>query len=131
MALLLPFFALAAPFVLWPIEQLLPYPYIVEELFKGCLVWQIIRSPLRRPVLIVALTGLLFGISETVFYLFNILLFASPDALFNRVIITIPFHITTMVVIYLPTLKNRRYILLGLLLAMGMHYLFNYFLAMR
>lgn len=111
---LLPLFAVAAPFLAWPVELLLPYPYLVEELLKAALVYW------GRPRLHTALlSGTLFAFSEAVFYLFN-----SPLA-FSRLAFTIPLHAGTFALL---AFSRRRLFPLGLLTAILIHWVYNYYL---
>ena len=45
---LFPFLALIGPFFIWPIEQILPYPYLVEELFKALAILSLPLGQLDR-----------------------------------------------------------------------------------
>lgn len=111
MNLLVPLLALAAPFVLWPIELLLPYPYVIEELVKAGLVW---LNPKFRPAVAI---GLAFAFSETVLYIFNL----NP----YRLLLTILLHTTTTLIIYGFTTIDKKLIVVGTLLAMGLHFGYN------
>lgn len=111
--LLLPLFAAIAPFLVWPIELMLPYPHFIEEIVKAFLVWW------GRPTATTAvLTGAVFAFSEAVFYLFN-----SPSAL-SRLIYTIPLHSSTFLIL---ALSRRRFFPLGLAAAILTHWLYNKF----
>ena len=115
------------PFILWPIELILPYPYLVEELAKAILIYLIIKSTskLNDKIKITVLAGLLFSVSETVMYLFNIFQIGSGETLLIRLILTIPLHIGTMLIILLFGLKRKEMAYLGLLITIPMHYFFN------
>ncbi len=111
MNLLAPLLALAAPFVLWPIELLLPYPYVIEELVKAGLVW---LNPKFKSALAIGLT---FASSETVLYIFNL----NP----YRLIATSALHVTTTLVIYYAVHTNKKLISLGIILAGLIHFFYN------
>lgn len=127
--MLTPLFALIAPFVIWPIELLLPYPYIVEELAKAILVFSLLGLKKRsEKIKLAILIGVLFAFSESVLYLFNIQLVGSMRTFLVRLLVTIPLHATTTLVILLPALKNKKLIIVGFFLAAIIHYLFNLFI---
>lgn len=117
------------PFVLWPVEIILPYPFLVEEIAKAILVFFIILSTpkLKDKINFTILAGLLFSISESVMYLFNIYQVGSVETLFIRLILTIPLHIGTMLLILLFGLKRKALIPIGLIIASIIHYYFNIF----
>src|SRR3972149_5993641 len=84
-------FALAAPLFLWPVEQVLNFPYVLEEVYKGSLVF--FARP--RPSVAVII-GFCFALSETVLYAFNLseLDFFLPN-FFLRLAATSFLHIST------------------------------------
>ena len=111
--LLLPLFTAMAPFVIWPIELILPYPHVVEEIVKAVMVWW--GKPNAKTAL---LLGAIFAFSEAVFYLFN-----SPSAL-SRLLYTLPLHTSTFLIL---ALSRRRFFPLGLAAAILIHWLYNKF----
>lgn len=126
---ILPIIALVSPFLVWPIEYLLPYPYLVEESIKLVAVYIILNSaaiPWQK-VKSALIFGTLFALSETVFYFFNIVPAASFTLLVQRGLLTTVLHSLTTLLILLPGLKSRKFLVLGLLLAILVHYLYNYF----
>lgn len=130
MSLLAPLFSLILPFILWPIEQVLPYPYIIEEIAKGSLVYLILGNPRKASRIKMAIAvGALYAFSESVLYLFNIFAVGSLSTLFQRLAITVPLHIITTLVILFPALKDKRLIVVGVILAGIIHYLFNFEIA--
>jgi hypothetical protein len=88
--------ALMGPLLLWPIEQVLPWPVAVEEVFKALLVWWLLRRPAQKPVFWVFLAGLAFGISETAFYSINFLMAGEVSGWMWRWVTTVPMHVLTM-----------------------------------
>lgn len=115
------------PFILWPIELVLPYPYLVEEIAKVIIVYLILNSTLKlkEKFQITFLSGLLFSISESVMYLFNISQVGSTETLFIRLALTIPLHVGTMIIILIFGLKRKKMSILGILLTIPIHYFFN------
>ena len=119
-------FASIAPFILWPIELIFPYPHFVEELAKSALIFIFLKSLQdKRALLQVALAGALFAFSESVLYLFNIAAVGSLKTFFIRLAATTPMHIITFVIILSAVQINKRLIILGLVLAILIHYFYN------
>lgn len=119
--------AAAAPFILWPIEMLAPYPYILEEVFKLALVLVILNRPgaTFKKISIGAASGVLFALSESFLYFLNIFQAGQPSLLVQRLILTIPLHVATIMLMILPALKKKKLVLVGFLLAVALHYFFN------
>jgi RsiW-degrading membrane proteinase PrsW (M82 family) len=127
--LLTPLFALIAPFVVWPIELILPYPHVIEELAKAVLVFTLLDLPDRlEKIKLAVLIGVLFAFSESVLYLFNIQLVGNVQTYFVRLLVTIPLHVITTLIILLPSLKNKKLIIVGVILASLVHYFFNLYI---
>ena len=125
MGLLVPLFAAITPFILWPIEIILPYPYIVEEISKAILIFFLLKLPNREKILGTIMIGFLFSFSETVLYLFNVFSVGSLQTLFLRFIFTTPMHIVTSLIILSSALINKNLIILGVIIAALVHYIFN------
>lgn len=127
------FAALVAPFILIPIERLLPYPYVLEELVKLVIVYSLYKLWSEneawevdvKSVMLVALAGLAFAASESVLFLMNSFMLGNFTAMGMRLLFTVPMHVFTTVVIYVIGHKGKWCWVLGLVLAAAMHYLFN------
>jgi hypothetical protein len=120
-----PLIALIGPFLLWPIEIFLPYPFIFEELLKLILVLCIISiEPLRSRLGAGIGLGLLFTASETILYTMNALS-GSPSYLLERFVVTGLLHSATIVCIILGLRRGRVGMVIGVLLSMGIHYAYN------
>lgn len=120
MPILAPLLAAAAPFILWPVELLFPYPYIWEEIYKLGLVVLAKKEkpPARRQVLkSVLLLGLVFSFSENIFYLFNTFQLNSWEFFIKRLILTSLLHTSTCLIL--------AYIPLGLVFSILIHYFYN------
>jgi len=129
MVLLAPLLALALPFLVWPIELFFPYPHIVEEIAKGILIYLIVASADKvNKIAAVAVVGVLFALSESVLYLFNIYLVGTSATLLQRFAVTTGLHVVTSLVIFLPTIKSKKLIVLGVVLAGIIHYYFNFYI---
>jgi hypothetical protein len=110
--------ALAAPLFLWSVEYLLPYPYIVEELFKAGLVYYPPKDSSFKNVFFL---DLVFSLSESMMYLFNFLSLGSFQGLGGRLILTSGLHSLTFFLYF----WGRRFLILMLPMAALIHYLFN------
>ncbi len=127
--MLTPLLALIAPFIVWPIELILPYPHIIEELAKAVLVFTLLNLPKHlTKIKLAILIGVLFAFSESVLYLFNIQLVGDVQTYFVRLLITVPLHVITTLIILLPALKNKKLIIVGVIFASLVHYLFNLYI---
>lgn len=127
-AILLPLMALMAPFLVWPIEMVLPYPHIVEEIVKSILVYNLISIPNKKTQLILGVTlGILFSLSESVLYLFNFYNLTSIVPLFQRLLLTSSLHVLTIIIMILTTFKNKKLLFLGVIFAVIIHYIYNLF----
>jgi len=131
LGLLTPLFAIAAPFLVWPIEYYLPYPFVVEEIVKGLLVLLILKDHFSKSksITLAVIAGALFAFSESVFYLINIFSTGNGNALFLRILLTTPLHIITTLIIMLFGLKKRSYIVFGVIVSGIVHYIFNLLVA--
>lgn len=124
--MLIPLFASIAPFLLWPIELIFPYPYVVEELIKGIFVLYILKSSGNTArIRLTILAGLFFAFSESVMYLFNILIVGTLWTFAQRLLLTIPLHTLTALTILFSGMKTRKLLPLGIIAAGVMHYFFN------
>lgn len=112
--------ALISPFFILLVEKFLPYPYVVEEVFKFFLAKK------AESTKIAIILGLLFSVSESVFYFLNpnySFLFLN-SSFFVRLLAVTPMHITTILVMQY-FIKKKNLWPVGLLLAILIHYLFN------
>lgn len=114
-------YALIGPFLVWPVEYFLPYPFIVEELFKTILVYFIPQKS-YKPIL---LSGIGFAISETVLYTLMINSSGNVSLLFTRLLTTSILHSVTFITIYLFGKKNKWLLTVGFIIAVLIHYLYN------
>ena len=127
MKYVLPLVAAILPFALFPIELFLPYPYLVEEVAKAVLVLFLVREGVKTKEGLVfsIIFGVLFALSETVLYIFNIHSVGNIGVLLLRFAVTAPLHAFTTAVIFIFTSTNKKFFLLGLLIAIVLHFLFN------
>lgn len=119
--------AIGVPFLLWIGEKFFPYPYILEEVFKFFLVWQIFQKEKERLLRIKAgfIVGILFSLSEAFFYLIEALQKGHLIFFSQRVALTSLLHITTILLIIFWGELKRELFFLGLILAIGIHWGYN------
>lgn len=119
--------SLSAPLFLIPIEKFLPYPYLIEELIKLIIVGVIIKAENKTKnfIIWVILAGILFSISESIFYLVNI--FANGNLILfpKRLILTGVLHLGTILLLYVSLRKNLFWATVGFSSAILIHYLYN------
>ena len=121
MLLILSLICLFAPLPLWLVEVILPFPYIIEELFKFIIVKKINSTSFWAPLLL----GLLFSISESVLYLTNFFQLGDFSLLPLRILLTTTLHCGLFLLQY--SFRSHRYFSwLSLFLAILIHLLYNY-----
>ncbi len=122
---------LILPFILLPIIKATGFSEFIEELAKLLIIlFLVLRLPnTKTKILGGLLFGFLFGLSESILYLNNIIQIGDFSIFWQRIYITIPLHIITVIVILLPALKNKKLILIGYVGAVAIHYLFNYWIS--
>lgn len=116
-----------APFLLIPIEMIFPYPFLIEEIVKLIAVLGLLRGKDKKIILPI-LGGFLFTLTETVLYTDNIIAVGKPYIFIERIFLTGGMHILTIMLIYLGFKKNKIWGILGLILAIGIHYFYNKFI---
>jgi hypothetical protein len=125
----LPIVAAAGVFLLWPVEMVVPLPFMVEELFKGWLVWKGTAGGKFPQLQIVLLSGAMFALSELMLYVINAILVADLSALLYRLVLTVPMHVLTVIWLYWTLRRHKILFGVGLIVAMLMHWGFNQFVA--
>ncbi len=110
--------ALIFPFSLLLIEKILPYPYLIEELFKFYLAK---KADTTKTAIIL---GLFFSFSEAIFYFLNPIYSLDIGLSFLRFVVVTAMHITTILVMYYFSHKKNLWPI-GIIMAILIHYLFN------
>jgi hypothetical protein len=100
------------PMVLWFVEQVLPFPALIEELGKAIFVY---RAKNWREA---AGLGLVFGLAEAVLFLVNANQLQTMTSWLGRLLLTVPMHGVTAAIMF----KFGRF---GLVLAILIHFWFN------
>jgi len=123
--LALAFFA----FLIYLIETLLPYPYFVEELTKFLVVYFLIKKEkdLKARIRIALASGILFSLSESLFYLSLAANTSGINVILTRLTFTTILHSST-IVLMTSALKNKVLLFTSLFVSIAVHYLFNLFI---
>jgi hypothetical protein len=118
--------ALVVPLILIPIEKLLPYPYVIEELAKLGLTLLIIQLSQKRLQLGLALaSGILFAISESIFYLGSAFTGGYPGLFIKKLSLTSLFHTSTFLLFLVFAWKSKKLFPFSFVLACLWHFFFN------
>lgn len=129
--ILLVLLALLLPFVLLPLEKtILPYPVLVEEIFKALVIVLVILKYFQGAsrYLAILLFSLVFSISENIFYLLN---FTNEHSLYfyaQRFIWPLLMHLVTVFLLAFTAWRQKWFIIFGLLMSMALHYYYNNYL---
>jgi hypothetical protein len=120
--------ALIAPLFLLPLEKILPYPFLIEEIFKAFVIFLIIKAvDWEKQTKVTLLFAFLFALSENLFYLGNFIALGLMDVFLKRFLLTIILHLLTSLIILFPAQKKLSLLPLGLILAILAHFLYNRF----
>ncbi|HEX9817965.1 MAG TPA: hypothetical protein VGA89_03725, partial [Patescibacteria group bacterium] len=119
--------AIVGPLLLFFVELLMPWPHLIEELFKLAGVWLIVdleKKDRHSHWLTVVLFAALFTLSESMFYLINIFSVGKFSNFSLRLIYTFILHLGTTYLLYFGW-KKKPWGLLAFILAVVIHYLYN------
>lgn len=124
---LTPLLGAIVPFIVWPLELVLPYPAIVEELGKAAALFLGQQKEVSsRPIITSIQFGTLFALSESTLYLFNIIMVGTLELFILRLLLIIPLHVVTSTMIAVTIRhQKKRWALVGIAGAMLIHYGFN------
>lgn len=121
------------PLLLLPFVQVFIGSEILEEIAKALVVIFLVARLSGGVSRIVwsGVFGFLFGVSETMLYLMPAVQTQLYQDFWTRFMTTIPLHTITPIIIMLPIMifKSKWAGLLGLALALGLHFFFNLFIA--
>jgi len=115
------------PLILILITRYTGYSEVVEEIAKAVIIYfLVINLPKFKWQIISALVfGFLFGLSESIFYINNIFQIGNFNIFWTRFLLAIPLHMVTVLIILLPSVRSKKFIILGTMLAIAAHILFN------
>jgi len=120
--------SLSAPLLLLPVEKILPYPYIIEELLKLGVVFLILKAERRNKINLfrwIVFSGLILTFSESVFYLTNIFALGNFSLFPQRIVLTGTLHMGTMLILYFSIKKGYFRLISGVVAAILIHYFYN------
>ncbi|MFH0988217.1 MAG: PrsW family glutamic-type intramembrane protease [Parcubacteria group bacterium] len=122
---------LIAPAVLLPIIKFTGRSEIIEEAAKALVILFVaLKLPsLRMKIFGSIMFGVLFGLSENLFYLSNFVRLGVYDLFWQRFLWTLPMHAVTVLIISLPGLLRRWYAVFGFAGAVFLHLMFNALIA--
>ena len=124
--------SLFAPFLLWPVEHLLPYPYFIEESLKAVIVFFGLNYKEKHSgkelIIISILTGIAFTVSETVMYSININSYGDSALFLKRFFLTGLLHTFTFLILIFSGKKRKKHIFFGFLINILIHYFYNSFI---
>lgn len=120
--------ALIMPLLLLPLEKILPYPFLIEEIFKALIILLIIKTvDFKKQIKAVFLFTFLFALSENLFYLGNFIALGLMRAFLQRFFLTIALHLFTSFIILVSARKRLSFLPIGFVLAILVHFLYNRF----
>ncbi len=128
---LLPIFALITPFALLPVEMLLPFPFVVEEIAKASLLIPLLSvKRINQQIQLAILVGIFFTLSESVLYLFNIYATGTPMLFIQRLLLTGALHTGTILTMFFVTKIDRRLLPIGVIITMIIHFFYNQYISL-
>lgn len=126
--------SLSAPLLLLPVEKLLPYPYVIEELLKLIIVSLIYQSAKDKKVELskwVIIAAMLFAVSESIFYLVNIFALGNFSLFPQRLLLTGTLHLGTFLILYRVIRENYFWLAGGITASILIHYFYNLTLSLN
>lgn len=121
--------SLMAPPILYFIEKILPYPYLIEEITKYFIIHNLVHRTSSPPsyLKIVIVIAVIFAFSENILYLPGIISSGGINFFYLRLIIDGTLHLTTFLLMFFGQTRSRLFGIITLLMAIIVHYLFNLF----
>lgn len=116
-------YSAVAPLILLLLSSVWVYPAVLEEVVK----WGIMRFVIHESIIKIhvgAIVGLVFGLSESILFINNAWVGGEWSAIGTRLLLTVPMHGVTGMVIALGMKYKVGW--MGLLVAMFLHAGFNY-----
>lgn len=127
-------FAIAAglvlPMFLVFVVRYTGYSEIFEEAAKALVVFFVILKlpKFKLQALAAVIFGFLFGMSESMLYLNNIFQIGNFSVFWQRLFLTIPMHIATVLIMLYFAALNKKFVIFGALIAIAFHLFFNQFI---
>ena len=126
--LFLIFGGLFAPWILLPLVNFFGISEIWEEIIKVIFIIFVIWKfkKIKTQILAGLILGATFGLSESILYLNNFWQLGDLSLFLKRLIYTCPLHVLTVMIMTVISYKKRWLIILGFILAVLTHYIFNF-----
>jgi len=118
---------LILPLFLIPLIKFTGFSEIIEEIAKALVIlFIILKLPSNNARIFAGVGfGLLFGLSESMFYLNNIFQLDDFSIFVQRFLWTVPMHIITVLVMVSAGLMKRWFLVFGFIIAVILHLVFN------
>lgn len=117
-------------FLIFLEKTILPWPWLVEELVKAAIIFWLIApmSCTKCRLLGVVVAGLVFSVTENIFYFLNFIDNNQLAVYWQRFVWPLAMHLLTITVMLFSIWKNKSWLWLGLWLAILIHWYYNSFL---
>lgn len=125
------FVGVVIPWLIIPIVKIVGYSEVIEEVLKASVVLFVLNvfTSLAGRIKNIMLFILSFGLSESLFYLSYASQIDNMSIFWQRIILTIPMHIITVLILLFSALKNKKTIILGIIASLAIHLTFNAFVS--
>ncbi len=118
-------FVSVAPLILIPIELVIPYPHIVEELAKLLIIFFVIQLNKNSQFKLVLISSFLFAFSESMFYLGSAYSGGYAFLFAQKLLLTTLFHTSTLLLFLFSARRAKKLLFIALPMAILWHFLFN------
>lgn len=115
------------PMILIFITHFTGYSEIIEEIAKASVIlFFILNIPkFKWQIFITIIFAFLFGLSESILYLNNIFQIGNFNIFWQRFLTAVPMHIVTSLIILFSARFGKKFIFIGLTLAVALHLFYN------
>ncbi len=119
---------LILPVLLIPVVRIFGFSEVFEEVAKVLVIlFAILPIPgLRQKIVWTCVFALSFGVSESIFYLSEIIQSGDLGIFVLRLFTTMPMHIVTALIIFLFAQRGRKCLIIGVLIAIAIHLFYNF-----
>jgi hypothetical protein len=123
--------AVIAAGLLLPLIRFTGFSEVMEECAKAAVVLMLIQciAGRLRQIILVTLFGLFFGLSEGALYLSSYFFIGTPAIVLLRLLLTVPMHVSTAMLLLWFTRFGKWYLFLGVMAVITAHLAFNAFVA--
>jgi len=123
--------ALILPLLLLPIIKIVGFSEFIEDLVKALVVVFIILNFSKKSFQLWGAVsfGFLFALSESILYLSNFWQLGNLSIFWQRLLWTAPMHVFTVLIILYFSLLNKKLAVVGWVLALAVHLIFNWLIS--